>query len=106
VSVWQNAGVIFATLVGFLALIGTTCAALVKAGRFIARTGRLLDQLLGHGEGPDRVPGLIERVNGMGDELTRVKAQVLPNGGGSLRDAVDELRKRFDDYVTRDEGGP
>lgn len=105
-SVWQNAGVIFAALVGFLALVGSLCAALIKAGRFLSRTARLLDQFLGHGEGPERVPGLVERVDQMGDELARVKSQVLPNGGGSLRDAVDELRKRFDDYVTRDEGGP
>lgn len=41
--------------------------------------------------GHDRVPGVLERIAVMEQRLKRVEAEVKPNGGGSLRDAVDRI---------------
>lgn len=33
------------------------------------------------------------------EEIKGIKAQIIPNGGASLRDAVDKVGKRLDDHI-------
>ncbi|MFE4972647.1 hypothetical protein ACFRAR_11055 [Kitasatospora sp. NPDC056651] len=40
-------------------------------------------------------PGLMERVGGIEDRLTRVEHELYPNSGESLRDAVDLANRRL-----------
>jgi hypothetical protein len=96
---WEKTGYTVGAIAGFLGLIGAVGAALVKAGRSLRRIGRFLDQWLGHGEGRHRAPGVIERLDIQDQELARIRGQVLPNGGSSLRDVVDEVRRRLDDHL-------
>jgi hypothetical protein len=72
---------------------------LVKAGRWVISTARklarLVDDLTGepaHGDEPAR-PGLMDRVRRIEIRLTRVEAQVLPNGGQSLHDKVCRIEQ-------------
>lgn len=94
-SAWSNAGIVIGVLAAGLTLIGAWCAALVKAGRAARRVSRFLDEFLGHGD----EPGLVERVDGLAETVERIKAQVLPNGGSSLRDAVDQVRSELREHI-------
>lgn len=107
-STWQNVGVILAVLAAGLGLLGALCAGSVKAARFAGKVGRLVDQVIGYGEGPTRVPGLVERVTKLQTELGELKREVKPNGGTSLRDAVDRLENRLDEIAqnTKQSEGP
>lgn len=42
--------------------------------------------------GVDREPGVMER-------LKTIEGELKPNGGGSLRDAVNRLERRLDDHL-------
>jgi len=37
--------------------------------------------------------------NSISDRLNEIKAQTVPNGGGSLRDAVDRIEKKLDTTI-------
>jgi len=104
VSFWQSAGLVLAVLTGGLGLVTAICAILLKAIRFVNRVGRLVEQFLGHGEGAERVPGVVERIDSVTGDVAKIKHQVFPNGGGSLRDAVDELRERFNEHMRMGDG--
>ena len=67
-----------------------------------ARLTALIDGKPGH-EGTPAVPGLLERMHSVEEGVRQVHAEVLPNGGGSLRDVVmrteaglADLNKRLD----------
>jgi transposase len=92
---WETAGIVVGTLGGFLAFVGAVCAALVKAGRAARRVSRFLDEFLGH----DGEPGLVERFETLTATVERISAQVFPNGGSSLRDAVDGVRSELIDHL-------
>lgn len=98
-SAWETAGVIAGVAGGILALLGGLCAAAVKGVRAVRRVSRFLDQWLGHGVGVNRVPGVIERVECLDERTRRVEAQVFPNGGGSLRDAIDAAREQLTEHL-------
>lgn len=69
--------------------------------RAARRLGHLVDEVLGveaHGSRP-AVPGWAERLDRIQDDIVKIKMQVFPNGGSSLRDAVDDVRKRLDDHL-------
>lgn len=92
---WLNAGAVLGVLVAFVALISACCAAALKALRAGRRVSRFLDEFLGDG----KTPGLVERVETLDASVGRVSAEVFPNGGGSLRDALDDVRRELRDYV-------
>ena len=70
-------------------------AVLLRMGwNVVTRTRRLLDDLLGEParQGVPERPGVMARLQGLTEEIAKVRAQVIPDGGGaSLRDAVDRL---------------
>lgn len=100
---WESAGVVIGAVAGGLALLGACSAALVRAGKVAARIVRFLDTWNGHGEGVYRTPSMPERMDRQDAELARIRAQVLPNGGDSLRDAVDKARARLDAHLVEAE---
>jgi hypothetical protein len=61
--------------------------------RVVTRTIHLLDDLRGEPERPGvpARPGVMVRLQAITTEMTALHAQVIPNGGASLRDAVDRV---------------
>lgn len=47
--------------------------------------------------------GVLARLDHQRDTLEQVRHEVLPNNGGSLRDAVDELDRRLTEHVDKSE---
>ena len=64
-----------------------------KGWRVVTRTTHLLDDMLGEPARPGvpERPGVMQRLQSLTDDIARVQAQVIPNGGSSLRDAIDHL---------------
>lgn len=101
-------------VLGCLVLIGKFARAAIVAAR---KLGALIDELLGEpaAYGRPARPGLVEKVDGLVDgqvvvvatqvehtadlaalraELNKVKHELFPNSGLSLRDAVDRLERQ------------
>ncbi|MER6976248.1 hypothetical protein ABT317_04155 [Streptomyces carpinensis] len=78
--------------------VGTVAWRIVRASSHLGgRAAQFFDDWYGE-EGrpglPAR-PGVMERVAGIEDRLTRVEHELYPNSGGSLRDAVDLANSRL-----------
>lgn len=102
-SAWTTAGIVIGAIAGIVGLVAACSAAFVRSMRVVALVVRFLDTWNGHGEGHARTPGMAERMDSQDAELARIRAEVLPNGGGSLRDAVDEVRRRLETHLTETE---
>jgi len=79
-----------------------------KVWRGIRKLGHLADDFAGEPARPG-VPGrpsLMERMAAVEQDLSRVKAEVTPNGGGSLKDAVVRIEQRVNEHVTMPHGTP
>ncbi|WP_424639937.1 hypothetical protein [Embleya sp. AB8] len=76
-------------------------AALWRLRRVVVRTGRRVETFMDdwYGEegrpGVPARPGLMERVGGMEERLARMEHELHPNGGLSLRDAVDRTNRQL-----------
>ncbi|MGW2074300.1 hypothetical protein ACWCPK_38690 [Streptomyces sp. NPDC001953] len=82
------------------ALVGVAAAVwrVVRAGlRFFHRAELFMDDWYGEPARPGVPgrPGVMERVSGIDDRLTRVEHELQPNSGQSLRDAVDLANRRL-----------
>ncbi|MFE6549635.1 hypothetical protein ACFVHS_14750 [Streptomyces sp. NPDC057746] len=82
------------------ALVGVAAAVwrVVRAGlRFFRRVELFMDDWYGEPARPGVPgrPGVMERVSGIDDRLTRVEHELQPNSGQSLRDAVDLANRRL-----------
>ncbi|MFE0545228.1 hypothetical protein [Streptomyces sp. NPDC058891] len=82
------------------ALVGVAVAVwrVVRAGlRFFRRVELFMDDWYGEPARPGVPgrPGVMERVSGIDDRLTRVEHELQPNSGQSLRDAVDLANRRL-----------
>ena len=63
------------------------------AWRILSRTTRFLDDFFGEPshDGLPPKPGVMARLEVLTEDVNRVRNQVIPNGGSSLRDAVDRV---------------
>jgi hypothetical protein len=61
------------------------------------RAGQFFDDWYGEDGRPGvpARPGVMERMSGIEDRLSRVEHELYPNSGGSLRDAVDLANDRL-----------
>ncbi|GGJ72872.1 hypothetical protein [Streptomyces brasiliensis] len=85
-------------VISVLAGVGTVAWRAVRTALHLGgRAGQFFDDWYGE-EGRPGVParpGVMERVAGIEDWLTRVEHELYPNSGGSLRDAVDLANERL-----------
>lgn len=94
----------FATYVGVItgvaAILGVTIRAVGKSAattyRVVKRTDTFLGDWFGRPDSgqqsfPDRMGALESRVDMIGSRVDTIEAQLRPNGGGSMRDAVDNI---------------
>ncbi|MFC8723783.1 hypothetical protein [Streptomyces bacillaris] len=86
---------------GVITMVAGLVAGLWRVVRGLVSTWRRLDQYIAdwYGE-PERPgvparPGVMERVAGMEVRLGRMEHELHPNGGASLRDAIDEANRRL-----------
>ncbi|MFH8577100.1 hypothetical protein [Streptomyces zaomyceticus] len=65
--------------------------------RLHRRIDQFMDDWAGEEERPGvpARPGVMERVSGIEERLSRVEHELYPNSGGSLRDAVDLANHRL-----------
>lgn len=74
---------------GLLYLARLAWKALKGGRRAVVTVARLGDALLGDEERP----GMPERLDAVDGRLAAIEGELHPNGGGSLRDAVNRLEK-------------
>ncbi|MGW4821981.1 hypothetical protein ACWEP4_24085 [Streptomyces sp. NPDC004227] len=89
--VWGGA---ISVLAGFVAVLWRVVRG---ASHLLGRTGQFLDDWYGEEERPgvSERPGVMQRLGDLETGLRRVQHEVGQNGGGSLRDAVDEVNRRL-----------
>lgn len=84
--------------ISVLAGVGTVAWRIVRAAMQLgSKAGQFFEDWYGE-EGRPGVParpGVMERVGGIEDRLSRVEHELYPNSGESLRDAVDEANARL-----------
>lgn len=86
---------------GLVTVLTAVVTAVVRVSRAMGRTWHRVDQFMDDWYGEAERPGvaaragMVERVGGMEDRLGRVEHEMHPNGGTSLRDAVDEANRRL-----------
>lgn len=82
---------------GVVVVVGGALALVVGFVRWLARTGKnvadIKDDLLGEParEGVAERPGVMKRLAKIEGSQKEMMAELRPNGGGSLRDAVNRL---------------
>ena len=76
-----------------LAVTGCIAWGLRWGWRALSRVTRFLDDFMGEPAraGVAERPGVMARLQSLTEEVTQIRAQVIPNGGSSLRDAVDRV---------------
>lgn len=78
-------------VIGALFMLGKMVRAMWK---FLRRTGHALDLIIGVpaiGESPER-PGVVKRLETLEEKTQAIAKEVRPNGGSSLRDAVEDTK--------------
>lgn len=87
---------------GAMALLAGVAAAVRKAWPLVRKISHFVDDWFGESARPGTagVPGVLTRLAAIESRLARVEGQFSPNGGGSLRDAVN----RVEAAVTDQEG--
>jgi hypothetical protein len=90
---------------GGLVTLSAAGLAVNKFGRVVLRTGRQVGELADDWRGePDRpgVPGragVMERLAALEVGQTAINKELRPNGGSSLRDAVNRCETKLDDHI-------
>lgn len=85
-------------IAGAVAIIGAAVAIIWKTVRGVARLVKRVRDFLDdfYGE-PDR-PGVPGRP-GVMVQLAQIHAELRPNGGGSMRDAVNRIELSFEEHI-------
>lgn len=93
---WIGAGVVLGVIMSALALAGLIGKPLRKLAR---QNDEFREDWYGQPARPgrDAVPGVPER-------LARMEKELHPNGGGTLRDAINRVEQRLEDHI-RSHGG-
>jgi hypothetical protein len=87
-----------AAIVGIAAAIGVS----IRTGVWLAKSVRRVTDFLDDWNGEAARPGyparkgVPERLSTMEDRLGRVEGQMRPNGGSTLRDAVDRIDRAIE----------
>lgn len=84
---------------GAIVALGAAATVLWKLGRGVVRLLRQVRTFLEDWNGEPERPGVPARP-GVLERLERLDAQVHPNSGSSLRDAVDETRQLLRDHIS------
>jgi hypothetical protein len=87
---WLTAATALAVaVIGLLAWLGR------KLWRGFKRTEDFLDDWAGHDARPgvEARPGVMERLQSVEFTLGEVRSQIFPNGGTSMRDDINSLRR-------------
>lgn len=90
-SVFAIAGIVL----GALAAVGAAWKVLKPVLLAVRRISHFFDDWFGEAARPgvpDR-PGVMKRLADMQTDIDKIKHEMWPNSGGSLRDAVDRLEK-------------
>lgn len=86
---------------GAITILAGVCALAWRAVRGALHLGRRVHQVIDDWYGEEERPGvpgragLMERVGGIEERLSRVEHELYPNSGESLRDAVDLANRRL-----------
>lgn len=95
----------WASIIGAAAgVTGVAVAVAAAVGRPLRRLSRQNDEFRLDWYGEQARPGRAA-VPGVPERLTRIEAELKPNGGGSLRDAVNRLEHRLDEHLKAHSGG-
>lgn len=91
---------IAAWLVGLVAGLTALGWLVQKAWRGLRSIGYLVDDLRGEPARPGvpARPGLMDRLAQVETDISRVRAEVTPNSGGSLKDAVGRIESTIRDH--------
>ncbi|MEH0410996.1 hypothetical protein [Streptomyces scabiei] len=100
-----DAALVWGGALSLLVGLGTVCWRVVRGS---VRLGRRVDEFIDDWSGEpsrpgvpprpgvmERMGGLEDRMGGLEEELQRIKHELYPNSGGSLRDAVDLANRRL-----------
>jgi hypothetical protein len=104
---------------GVVSLVVTLGALAWRGIRSGVRIGRRMDEFIDDWRGEpsrpgvparpgvmERMEGLETRMNGFDDDLQRIKHELYPNGGGSLRDAVNLANQQLAHLCSGPTGTP
>lgn len=73
-----------------------------KTWRGLRSIGHLVDDLRGEPARPGvpARPGIMDRLAQVETDVARVRAEVTPNGGGSMKDAVGRIETKLREHDT------
>ncbi len=77
-------------ILGALLAVGAVVTGLWRTGR---RLGAFLDDWFGEGRPGSERPGVMVRLASLETTVGKIDKELHPNGGGSLRDQVNQIAK-------------
>jgi hypothetical protein len=97
-----------ATIAGIVAGLTALGWLVQKAWRGIRSVGYLLDDLRGEPARPGvpARPGIMDRLAAVESDMARVRAEVTPNGGGSMKDSVGRIEASLREHDALLRGRP
>lgn len=96
----MNVQGIAAWLVGLAAGLGALWWLMTRAWRGLRGIGHLVDDLRGEPARPGvpARPGIMDRLASLEADVSRVRSEVTPNGGGSMKDAVGRIETKLREH--------
>ncbi len=94
---WAAAGIV-------LGVILTALTLAVMIGKPLRRLAKQNDEFREDWYGQPARPGR-DAVPGVPERLRRIEKELHPNGGGTMRDAINRLEQRLEDHIRSHSGG-